>query len=79
MKVVTKMDLDIRENVPLSEHTTLKVGGPARYLVEVESEGEVMEALKFAKQISAPLLLLGGGSNVLVSDTGFAGLVILIN
>jgi UDP-N-acetylmuramate dehydrogenase len=69
--------IEIRENYPLGEHTTFGIGGPARYFTVVESEDEVVEALDFAKERNIPIFTLGGGSNVLISDAGFDGLVIL--
>ena len=51
--------------------------GPARYFAVAESEDEVVEALEFAKERSMPIFTLGGGSNVLISDAGFDGLVVL--
>lgn len=70
------MTLRIDENVSLAKHTTLQVGGPARYFVIVRTKEELTEALQFALRTAAPLFVLGGGSNVLVSDEGFPGLVI---
>ena len=66
----------IRENVLLAPLTTLGVGGPARYFVEAVTEDEVVEAVEFARSEQQPLFVLGGGSNLLVADTGFAGLVL---
>ena len=60
----------------LAEHTTLRVGGPARSWVEPESEAELIEAVRTADEASEPLLILGGGSNLLVADEGFPGTVV---
>jgi len=68
----------VREQVPLAALTTLGVGGPARYFVEATSEAEVREALGLALDRDLPLFILGGGSNLLVSDGGFDGLVLKI-
>jgi UDP-N-acetylmuramate dehydrogenase len=68
----------IREDVPLAPLTTLGVGGPARYFTEAITEADVLEAVDFARQRGLPLFVLGGGSNVLVADSGFAGLVLKI-
>jgi len=68
----------IRENIPLAPLTTLGVGGPARYFVEVGDEREVGEAVEFARACQLPLFVLGGGSNVLVADAGFPGLVVKV-
>lgn len=58
--------------------TTLGIGGPARWFVEAASEGEVAEACECARERGVPLLVLGGGSNVLVADSGFNGLVLRV-
>lgn len=68
--------MTIKENVLLAPHTTFKVGGPARYFVDVTTENEVKEAVLFARNQNVPFFILGGGSNILVSDKGFPGLVI---
>src|SRR5271166_85499 len=68
----------IREHVPLAPLTTLGVGGPARYFVEAQSEAEVIDAVAFARSQELPLFVLGGGSNLVVADAGFPGLVLKI-
>ena len=68
----------IREHVPLAPLTTLGVGGPARYFAEAQTEADVMEAVEFARSRALPLFVLGGGSNVVIADAGFAGLVLKI-
>lgn len=68
--------MNILENEPLSRHTTLRTGGPARYFIEAANIGEIHEALGFARQKALSIFVLGGGSNVLVNDAGFAGVVI---
>jgi UDP-N-acetylmuramate dehydrogenase len=70
--------MTIRENVPLAPLTTLQVGGAARYFAEARREDEVREAVQFAKSRDLPLFVLGGGSNLLVADTGWRGLVLQI-
>ena len=60
----------------LADLTTLRVGGPVRRLVEVASEDELVEAVRAADAAGEPLLVLGGGSNLLVSDDGFDGVVV---
>lgn len=67
--------MQIQEHVPLAPHTTIGLGGPARYLAECRSEADVREALAFATERGLPLQVLGGGSNVIVADHGFDGLV----
>ena len=68
----------LRENQPLAPFTTLGIGGPARWFAEAESEDEIAEAADWARQRRVPLFVLGGGSNLLVSDAGFDGLVLRI-
>jgi UDP-N-acetylmuramate dehydrogenase len=68
----------IRENVPLAPLTTLGVGGPSRYFAEPTTEAEIVEAIEFARSQNVPLFILGGGSNLVVADAGFAGLVLKI-
>lgn len=68
--------IDIREHVPLAPLTTLGVGGPARFFVSVSSQEDLIEAVRFADERSLPLFILVGGSNVVISDEEFSGLVI---
>ncbi len=70
--------MTIRESVPLAPLTTLQVGGPARYFAEVKREDELHEAVQFAKARDLPLFVLGGGSNLVVADAGWPGLVLRI-
>jgi UDP-N-acetylmuramate dehydrogenase len=68
----------IREQVPLALLTTLGVGGPARYFVEAYNEAEVIGGVEFARSRQLPLFVLGGGSNLVVADAGFPGLVLKV-
>jgi UDP-N-acetylmuramate dehydrogenase len=68
----------VREQVPLAPLTTLGVGGPARYFAEARVESDVREAIEFARVRDLPMFVLGGGSNLLVADYGFNGLVLRI-
>ena len=70
--------MDILENIPLAPFTTFSIGGPARWFVEAGEEGEIVAALDWARQRGMPVFVLGGGSNLLVSDAGFDGLVLRI-
>jgi UDP-N-acetylmuramate dehydrogenase len=70
--------MEIRENVPLAPLTTLEVGGPARYFAEAHSEDDVREAVRFAQARQLPFFVLGGGSNLVVADGGWPGLVLKI-
>lgn len=64
--------------VPLAGHTTLRLGGPARRLVTATSADEVVQSVREAAAGAEPALLLGGGSNVVIADQGFAGTAILV-
>ena len=70
--------MTIQENVPLAPLTTLQVGGAARYFAELKREDDVREAAQFAKTRDLPLCVLGGGSNLVIADSGWPGLVIRI-
>jgi UDP-N-acetylmuramate dehydrogenase len=70
--------MNIQENVKLAPFTTFKIGGPARYFCIVKDQSDALEAYEFAKKNQLSVLVLGGGSNVLISDEGFGGLVIKI-
>jgi UDP-N-acetylmuramate dehydrogenase len=74
-----RVPLDIQENVPLAPLTTLGVGGPARFFAECRSEEQVRAAVAWAQERQQRLFVLGGGSNLLVSDRGFPGLVLKIS
>ena len=64
------------EQVPLAPLTTFRIGGPARYFCRVASEDALVEAVRLAQVRGLPLFVLGGGSNILVSDAGFGGVVV---
>lgn len=68
--------MDVHKNTPLSNHTTMRLGGPARYFVDVESVDEIDKVVKMADEQHAPIYVLGGGSNTVVTDAGFDGIVI---
>ena len=68
----------VREHLRLARLTTLGVGGPARFFVEAHAEADVREAVQFARDRGLSLFVLGGGSNLLVADAGFNGVVLKI-
>jgi UDP-N-acetylmuramate dehydrogenase len=70
--------MKLQEHVALAPYTTFGVGGPARFFTEAENEADVRDALDFARARNLPLFVLGGGSNLVVSDNGFAGVVLKI-
>lgn len=67
----------IKLNEPLSAHTNFKIGGPAKFYFEAETSEELTRAVQVANELTLSFILLGGGANVLVSDNGFSGLVIV--
>lgn len=70
--------LTLREQEPLAPRTTLGLGGRARWFVTARSESELVEALGWAAERHLPAILLGGGSNLVVADAGYPGLVIAV-
>ncbi len=66
------------QDIPLAPFTTLRIGGPARYLARITSEAELLEAIAFAKEQSLPIFTLGGGSNLVVPDAGYPGVILKI-
>src|SRR3989338_7031013 len=70
--------MNIERNILLKNLTTFKIGGLANYFCKIKSLEELKQAVNFAKQNELPIFILGGGSNVLISDYGFEGLVIKI-
>lgn len=73
---MSESKLVIEENVPLAGLTTLRIGGPARYYARATSVRAVQECVAWAGERGLPLLVLGGGSNMLIADSGFPGLVL---
>jgi UDP-N-acetylmuramate dehydrogenase len=70
--------LVIHDGVPLAPLTTLELGGPARHLTTVPDRETLVEALGWARARGLPVLVLGGGSNLVIGDAGFSGLVVRI-
>ena len=66
----------IRENIPLSSLTTMRLGGPARYVIDIESPYDIEPAFNFAQDRNLPFRILGGGANTIAHDEGFAGVII---
>lgn len=70
--------LAVEHNVVLAPFTTFKIGGPAQYFLRAKTVAEVLQALRVANEHAIPVFVLGGGSDILVHDNGFQGLVIKI-
>lgn len=68
----------IEENIPLAPLTTFRIGGPARFFVEAKSTEDVRESVTWARQRNLPVFVLGGGSNLLIADSGYPGFVLKI-
>ena len=66
----------VERQAPLAPLTTFKVGGPADFLLTVDSSGELSDAVRIARAHGVPVTVLGGGSNLLVADAGVKGLVV---
>ncbi len=76
LEACQRRGLEISERVPLARYTTLRVGGVARYLVRPKGFHEVALVLEWAHKFDVPVFFLGGGSNLLVRDGGFPGVII---
>lgn len=68
--------IDVKENVPMKNHTTLKIGGPASRFLEPDTIQDMIQILQESLEEEAPLFILGNGSNVLFADEGYPGWVL---
>ncbi|MCB0161123.1 MAG: FAD-binding protein, partial [Caldilineaceae bacterium] len=68
--------VDVKRDVALAPYTTMKVGGPADYFATATDMPQLMKLVRWARRMELPYFILGGGSNVLISDRGMRGLVI---
>jgi UDP-N-acetylmuramate dehydrogenase len=73
---IQKLLPGLKKNVSLKNYTTFKIGGPAKYFFEAKKKEDLIGAVIAAKKMKLPFFIFGGGSNILVSDEGFKGLVI---
>lgn len=79
-KIIELLGRDkVKFNEPLAQHTTFKIGGPADLFFEVEKEEDLIRAVKALWEIGLPYFILGGGSNILVGDKGFRGIIIKLS
>lgn len=69
---------DILLNEPMSRHTTFRVGGEARYLVRISSSEQIRKIIPYLKEVEMPYFVLGNGSNLLVGDKGYEGVILQI-
>lgn len=70
--------MDVHTNIPLKNYTTIKLGGPARFMADAHTTDQLIALLSNAKSRNIPKFILGGGSNVVAKDEGYSGLVIRI-
>ena len=70
--------MEIKQNISLADYSTFKVGGPAKYFCVIRSEEDLKQAVNYAKENSIEYFIIGDGSNIVVSDDGFNGLIIKI-
>src|SRR5579864_8017910 len=70
--------MQVQENISLAPLTTFRIGGPARFFVGAKTIADVEESVRFARTTDVPLFVLGGGSNLVVADSGWPGLVLKI-
>jgi len=71
-----QLGLQLHHHVPLAPLTTMKVGGPAEHYVTVHTTDQLLKVVRWARSVALPYFILGGGSNILISDAGIRGLVI---
>lgn len=81
-EVFTKIDsdggkLEIRENVPIAELTTMRLGGNARFVAVANSASDLVRALELSDQYKLPLWVMGGGANTIGQDAGYDGIILL--
>lgn len=76
-KLNSELENQVQENVVLKDYTSFKIGGSAKYLIKVRSYDLLLKSYKLAKELKINYIVLGGGSNVLISDQGFDGLIII--
>ena len=67
---------DIQKGVLLKKYTTFNIGGPAEYFLPATTQAEILRSIAVARELSIPIFIMGGGSNLLVSDQGVKGLVV---
>ena len=75
--IINLKNMKLKRDIQLNKHSTMKLGGPAQYLTEVKDRSEVAEAVVWAEQNKLPVVMIGNGSNIIWSDNGFKGVVIV--
>lgn len=75
-KLCDTYDIELQENVPLSEHTTFRIGGTADFWAEIHSAGAASALVRLCRENRYPCYVMGRGSNILAADEGFRGLIV---
>lgn len=73
-----RFGVQFKENEPLARHLNIRIGGPALWFVEARNTQDLIDAVNMAQSVAVDYFVLGGGSNTLIADAGFAGLVIKV-
>ena len=68
--------MDLHANIPLKKYTTMRLGGNAKYMTDLHSANEIQNIILQANQLNLPIFIIGGGSNVVVQDKGYDGIVL---
>ena len=76
MKELEELGIIVKENEPMSKHTTLAIGGPAEFFAEPTTGDEFAQAVNYAREKELETTIIGLGANMLISDEGIKGLVI---
>jgi UDP-N-acetylmuramate dehydrogenase len=71
------MLLNLQKNIPLNQYSTMRLGGEARYLLDIKNQRQIPKAIQWAEKKSLPVIMIGGGSNIIFTDEGFNGLVLV--
>src|SRR2546430_1345056 len=69
--------MEIQTNIPLGPYSTMRLGGPTKFLATATTRDELVQLVEHAKSQNLPFFVMGGGSNIVIRDEGFAGLTIL--
>ncbi len=77
-KIIKKNLPNIQENTPLAKYISIRIGGPAKYFLTIKKKKDLIRAVKLAKRFKLPFFILGEGSNLLIADEGYAGIVIKV-
>lgn len=75
IQLAQQLGCTVRENEPLSNHTTFRIGGPCRVMVWIKAQEEICELIKYCYHWGLPFFVLGKGSNLLVDDCGYSGVI----